>query len=94
VNNDVFKTFITPFVDDMIEQAGGFEVVRDNYKRLPDAISHFIAGGVFGLVRQASVPMLWRDKFIPKGAIILNQEEIRRVLDLIRLMFETESTTS
>lgn len=106
MNNDIFKKFVAPFVDEMIEALGGAARARDLHAQLPDAIIHFVAGGVFGLVAKAGFRFAgWRSSVeadvaymesihADRRVVVLNQEEIRRVLDLVRLRLETESTTS
>ncbi len=102
MNSADFKKFITPFLDEMIVKLGGLDHVRDMYKQMPENIIHFVAGGMYGLVAKGSFAVVpqWRDSVSPylgqdiRDHVILNQEEIRRTLDLVRLRLETESASS
>lgn len=103
MNTDKFKKFITPFLDEMIDKLGGLEHVRDIHKQMPENIIHFVAGGVYGLVAKGSFAVVqhWRDSVSPflagpdlREHVVLNQEEIRRTLDLVRLRLETASASS
>lgn len=101
MNNERFKRFIGRFVDDMLDHMGGEQSVRETYKLTLNEITHYIAGGVFGLVLASArgVVPFWRDDvkedYMYAGVhLVLNQEEVRRVLDLVRLRLETGSATS
>ena len=108
MNNADFKKFITPFLDEMIVKLGGLDRVRDMHKQMPENIIHFVAGGMYGLVAKGSFAVIprWRDGVTATIAnyvksrddlrdhVTLNQEEIRRTLDLVRLHLETESASS
>lgn len=99
MNNDKFKKFIAPLLDEIIIKLGGLDHVRELHKQMPEHIIHFVAGGVYGFVAKsyfAKVPD-WRDgvsPFLIREHFVLNQEEIRRTLDLVRLRLETESASS
>lgn len=91
MNSDRFKSFISPHVLDVCDR---LDVAA--MSELPEGIVHFVAGAVYGIVLEARIPYAtWRDEPLTHGAyVILNQEEIRRTLDFIRLRLETGSTTS
>ena len=103
MNNEKFKQFIVPFLDEMIVKLGGLDHVRELHKQMPEHIIHFVAGGVYGLVAKGSFAAVphWRydgSQRRPdqdyRDHVVLNQEEIRRTLDLVRLRLETASATS
>lgn len=95
MNNEIFKKFIVPFVRAMLDDVG-FERVAEMHGKLGEPICYFVAGGVFGLVTKANVDDApWRSEPLTRGAcLVLNQEEIRCTLDVIRLILETGSLTS
>lgn len=103
MNTDKFKKFIAPFLDEMIVKLGGLDHVRDLHTQMPEHIIHFVAGVVFGLVAKGSFAVVpqWRYEGSPphtatdlRDHVVLNQEEIRRTLDLVRLRLETASASS
>lgn len=91
MNNERFKSFISPHVADVCDR-----LELGQLEGLPEQIVHFVAGSVYGIVLEARIPSApWRDEPLTHGAyVILNQEEIRRTLDFVRLRLETGSTTS
>jgi hypothetical protein len=95
LNSDAFKKFVTPLIEEMIENLGGYHHAKQHYDQLPDGFSHFIAGGVFGMVDKLYLRHApWREVNISSIHVQLDQDEVRRVLDLVRLKFETGSATS
>lgn len=96
MNNEAFKRYISPHLEAVITYLGGDERIRELHTQMPDHIIHFVAGGVFGRVA-GDDPQLasWReDRGFIRGLLFLNQEEIRRTLDVVRLRLETGSATS
>lgn len=96
MNNDLFKDFIRPLINEMIYRLSTQGDVNEMHAQMPEAIVHFIAGGVYGLVDAFQYQQApWREEPLTRGAYLnLTQEEVRRTLDLVRLRFETGSTTS
>lgn len=101
MNNDLFKPFIRPIIERAIDQLGGIEKVQRMFEQLQEPMLYFIAGAAHA--RMLSVIALtevepsaqhritpWRDG----KTIDHTPEEIRRILDLVRLRLETGSATS
>ena len=91
MNNTKFKEFIDPIITGMIKDLGGVEAVRKLHEQIP--MQMFIAGAVFGCASMRLGRFPWREGATDLCEVILNQEEIRRTLDLVRLRLETESTS-
>lgn len=95
MNNQLFKQFVSRFLDAAVDLLGGVAKVRELHETVPA----FVAGYVCGMIdhAQRGIIAYWRDddgERSPPGFHKLTQEEIRRVHDFIRLRLETESTTS
>lgn len=91
MNNEIFKKVIKLYVDDAIEDLGGIDKVRAQHEQW--SMVSFIAGYVVASVnREDNDAAIWRDPVTVFDK--LNQEEIRRVFDFVRLRLESDSATS
>ena len=91
VDNEKFKEFIAPLLDRAINLLGGEHAVQAMYDQLPEQTIYFVAGVIHGLA-PARVP-LWLDAEA-RTVSLFTHEEKRRMLDYVRLRFETGSSTS
>lgn len=81
-----FKKLIGGMIDTAVAEMGGIAKARQAYEQMP-SVKDFIAGWVV------------RDLWIHRQAALhprrmANTEETRRILDLVRLRLDTESSTS
>lgn len=81
-----FKQLIGGMISTAVEEMGGIAAVRDRYKLMPGQVD-FIAGWV--------VHSLWchRQAALERRRTA-NQEETRRIYDLVRLRLESESNSA
>jgi len=94
LNSDLFKTYITPLIDDVVFRMGGGTMVRQLIDQLPEPTIYLIAGGVIMLAwTRGEATWSWRG---PEASAsrVFSHEEIRRTLDLVRLCLKTGSSTS
>lgn len=87
MDSDHFKRFVAPYLTTSIDRMGGIDHVRELSRELPEQTIYFVAGVTYGLINGS-----WRDK--RGGSDMFSHEEMRRLLDLVRLRLETESTSS
>lgn len=92
MNNEKFKEFIAPLLDRAINLIGGARDVQAMYDQLPEQTIYFVAGVIHGLA-PARVP-LWLGDEARSTVSHFTHEEKRRMLDYVRLRFETGSSTS
>ena len=81
-----FKKMIGGMIDLAVSEMGGITAVRDRYKLMPGQVD-FIAGWV--------VNSLWchRQAALERPRLA-DQEETRRIYDLVRLRLESESNSA
>lgn len=78
----VFKEMARVWIDDAITKNGGMKALKEVYQALPSTVESFLVGWACGAWSRADHPQTF------------TVEEVRRMYDLIHLMFETGSTTS
>ncbi len=81
-----FKRLIGSMIDLAISEMGGITTVRERYKLMPGQVD-FISGWIvcrLWLHRQAEL----------REPRLANQEETRRIYDLVRLRLESESNSA
>ena len=82
-----FKREVRPCIEVAIRANGGIDRIREMQRAMP-AIIDFIAGWVAGSLRPV------RGDHMLVEHQHYNQEELRRIYDLVRLRIEAESSTS
>lgn len=92
MNNELFKKFLAPFVENAVRDIGGLDKVREMHTQM--SMTSFISGWVCGTVIGVRCIHSWRDPSTVGEITSLTQEEIRRIFDFVRLRLESESTTS
>jgi hypothetical protein len=82
MDSDHFKRIAAPYLTAAIDRMGGIDRVRELSRDLPEQTIYFVAGVTYGLAANDARPRFD------------SHEEMRRLLDLVRLRIETESTSS
>jgi hypothetical protein len=82
MDSDRFKRLVAPYLTASIDRMGGVDRVRELSRDLPEQTIYFVAGVTYGLATNDA-------RF---G--LDSHEEMRRLLDLVRLHLQTESTSS
>lgn len=95
MNNEKFKVFISPLLDKAIGLLDGIRAVQLLYETLPEQTIYFVTGIVHGLALAdpQQTRATWRDE-ATSLLYYFSHEEKRRMLDYVRLRFETGSGTS
>jgi hypothetical protein len=88
MDSDRFKRLVAPYLTASIDRMGGIDRVRMLSRELPEQTIYFVAGVTFGLIDTGTV-----NEARPHFGLD-SHEEMRRLLDLVRLRLETESSTS
>jgi hypothetical protein len=88
MDSDRFKRLVAPYLTASIDRMGGIERVRDLSRGLPEQTIYFVAGATYGLIDTVTI-----NEAGPRFSLD-SHEEMRRLLDLVRLRLETESSTS
>lgn len=91
MDSDRFKRLVAPCLAAAIDRMGGIERVRVLSRELPEQTIYFVAGVTYGLIG-TGMPNDARPRFGLDG--LDSHEAMRRLLDLVRLRLETESTSS
>lgn len=93
MDSERFKRFVAPYLTASIDRMGGIDRVRELSRELPEQTIYFVAGVTYGLLINTD-QAAWRDKHGGSDTMLFSHEEMRRLLDLVRLRLETESSTS
>ena len=88
MDSDRFKRLVAPYLTASIDRMGGIDRVRVLSRELPEQTIYFVAGVTYGLIDTGTV-----NETRPHFGLD-SHEEMRRLLDLVRLRLETESSTS
>jgi hypothetical protein len=83
MDSDLFKRVVASYLTESIDRMGGIDRVRELSRELPEQTIYFVAGVTYGLIDGGA-----------ESFGLDAHEEMRRLLDLVRLRLETESASS